>query len=51
MTTTQQATFATLLDAWNEHQRLRTAGATPAELIESRSRLDCARRHAFVLTS
>jgi len=39
--------FTTLLTTWNNHQALRTNGAAPAELWNSRTELDHARLTAF----
>ncbi len=43
MTIQQRSAFDTLLTAWREHQELRDAGASIADLNSSRTRLDGAR--------
>ena len=43
MTNRTETAFADLLDAWTEHQDLRSQHATVTELFASRARLDSAR--------
>jgi len=46
MTIQQRTAFDSLLTAWLEHQELRDAGASIADLTSSRTRLDSARLNA-----
>lgn len=51
MTLAQNSAFASLLAAWNDHERLRTNGASTAQLVASRDRLDRARINAAALVA
>ena len=51
MTTSQINAFTTLQQLWNRHQGLRSAGASLAELAESRAALDAARLNAHQAAS
>lgn len=49
MTTQQRNAFDTLLSVWRNHQDLRNAGASIAELNDSRIELDSARIAALTV--